>query len=132
MDDMPFVRELCIALEHRWNPEELFLLFTSYFDEADTHGKAPTIIMSALLGHARQWELFERKLRRLQKDEQFAIFHGKEIRSYSGRFKGWNETRGRKVVGGLTKIIKDQLEEGILFHLEHEVYLQQYRNSPTP
>ena len=52
MDGGGFIRELCLALEHRWEPEELFLLFTAYFDEADTHGGAPTIIMAAFLGAA--------------------------------------------------------------------------------
>jgi hypothetical protein len=38
------------------------LLYTAYFDEADTHGPSPTVIMACFLGHARQWELFGRRL----------------------------------------------------------------------
>jgi hypothetical protein len=49
-----FVRELCVVLEHRWRPQELFVLFTAYLDESDTHGTAPTVIMAGFLGHARQ------------------------------------------------------------------------------
>jgi hypothetical protein len=47
--------------------KERFLLFTAYFDEADTHGPSPTIIMAGFLGHARQWEIFDRRLRALQR-----------------------------------------------------------------
>ena len=36
MDGGSFIRELCIALEHRWNPDAIFMLFTAYLDEADT------------------------------------------------------------------------------------------------
>jgi hypothetical protein len=52
MDGGGFIRELCVALEHRWKPEELFLLYTAYFDESDTHGRQPNMIMAAFLGHA--------------------------------------------------------------------------------
>jgi hypothetical protein len=40
------------------------VLYTAYFDEADTHGPAPTIIMAGFLGLRAQWELFRRRLRR--------------------------------------------------------------------
>ena len=56
-----FIHELCIALEHRWKPGALFMLLTAYFDESDTHGPAPTLIMAALLGNSRQWEIFGRR-----------------------------------------------------------------------
>ena len=132
MDGGGFIRELCIALEHQWKPEELFLLFTAYLDEADTHGKAPTIIMSAMLAHAQQWELFGRKRRKLQRAEQFSIFHGKEIKSGSGEFRGWDDLQGRRVVSALADLVRDELTEGISNFLEHETFLQQYRNSFTP
>jgi hypothetical protein len=48
------IGELCIAVAHRWEPERLFVIFTAYFDETDTHGPAPTAILAAFLGHAYQ------------------------------------------------------------------------------
>ena len=99
MDGGAFIRELCVALEHRWRPGELFLLFTAYFDEADTHGRAPPMVMAGLLGHARQWELFERKLRQFRKSEGFDIFHGKDIR-------GVGKARGMRIIIGLTLLVK--------------------------
>jgi hypothetical protein len=32
------------------------VLYTAYFDEADTHGSAPTVIMASFLGTTRQWD----------------------------------------------------------------------------
>lgn len=57
------------------------MLFTAYFDEADTHGPSPTIIMAAFLGHARQWEIFGRRLRALQRRDGFSIFHASGSRA---------------------------------------------------
>ncbi|HEV8680068.1 MAG TPA: hypothetical protein VGQ90_11890 [Stellaceae bacterium] len=132
MDGGGFIRELCIALEHRWKPEELFLLFTAYFDESDTHGSAPTIIMSAFLGHARQWEIFGRKLRTLQKTEHFSIFHGKEIKAGAGEFLGWELTKRMSVVNKIADLVRDELEDGIAIHLEYDRYINEYRGSYTP
>jgi hypothetical protein len=132
MDGGSFVRELCIALEHRWKPEEAFLLFTAYFDESDTHGPAPTIIMSALLGHARQWEMFGRKLSALQKKEDFSIFHGKEITAGAGEFSGWTPGKIMTVVNSLSDLVRNELEDGFSIHLEHDRYMREYRNSFTP
>jgi hypothetical protein len=132
MDGGGFIRELCVALEHRWKPEEAFLLFTAYFDESDTHGQAPTIIMSAFLGHARQWEIFDRKLRVLQKRENFSIFHGKEITASAGEFSGWSAGEIMNVVNILADLVRDELEAGFSIHLEHDRYIREYRNSFTP
>jgi hypothetical protein len=60
------IGELCIALAYRWESERLFVIFTAYFDEADTHGAAPTVILAAFLGHAFEWRRFEQKLAKLQ------------------------------------------------------------------
>ena len=125
MDGSGFIRELCVALEHRWNPGALFLLFTAYFDEADTHGPLPDMVMAAFLGEAREWQLFQRRLRNLQDKERFDIFHGKEIRSYGS-------AKGMKIVHGLTELVRDTLTEGVCMQLPYDRYLTEYRQSVTP
>jgi hypothetical protein len=65
------------------------LLFTAYFDEPDTHGPSPTIIMAGFLGHAREWEIFDRRLRALQRRHGFSIFHASDFKSNSGEFADW-------------------------------------------
>jgi hypothetical protein len=132
MDGDGFIRELCIALEHRWKPEELFVLFTAYFDEADTHGPLPTVIMAGFLGTARQWVVFERRLRALQKRDGFSIFHAKEFKHKAGEFAGWDDTKCMRLVHDITALVRDNLTEGVAVHLERERYLTEYRASPVP
>lgn len=132
MDGGAFIRELCIALEHRWIPEELFLLYTAYLDEADTHGPRPTIIMAGFLGSAGQWEIFERRLRGLQKRDGFSIFHGKEFRHRTGEFRGWDDVKCMRLVENLTELVRDELTEGLTVHLEHDRYRNEYCAMPFP
>ncbi len=56
------------------------MIFTAYFDETDTHGSQPTIIMVGIIGHAHQWKRFEKKLARIQREHGFKIFTLQTIR----------------------------------------------------
>jgi hypothetical protein len=114
------------------NVSELSLLYTAYFDESDTHGPAPTVIMACVLGHSRQWELFGRRLRRLQRRDGFRIFHATEFRSKSDDFSGWSDTKCMQLVHDLTELVRDNLTEGVTMFLERERYLNEYRKPPIP
>jgi hypothetical protein len=108
------------------------LLYTACFDEADTHGPSPTIVMAGFLGHARQWEIFGRRLRALQRRDGFSIFHASEFKSKSGEFAKWPDTKCMKLVNDLTELVRDNLTEGVTVHLERERYLKEYRAPPVP
>jgi hypothetical protein len=108
------------------------MLYTAYFDEADTHGPSPTIIMAGFLGTAREWQLFDRRLRALQRRDGFTTFHVKQFKRKSGEFAGWSYTKCMKLVNDLTKLVRDELTEGLTVHLEHERYLTEYRAPPVP
>jgi hypothetical protein len=108
------------------------VLYTAYFDEADTHGPAPTIIMAGFLGSRPQWELFGRRLRALQRRDGFNIFHGNEFKGKSGEFSGWPDPKCMKLVEDLTVLVRDHLTEGLTVHLERERYLNEYRAPPVP
>jgi hypothetical protein len=127
-----FIRELCIALEHRWNPDAIFMIFTAYFDEADTHGAAPHIIMAGFLGDGRQWQLFMRRLRRMQKDDGFNIFHATEFKHHAGEFSDWSGPKSFRFVYKLTDLVEMELDQGITFDLKHKTYISGYRNTPNP
>ena len=126
------IGELCIALAHRWEPERLFVIFTAYFDESDTHGSAPTLIMSTYLGHAYQWRRFETKLARLQRDFGFKVFHGKDFRARRGEFSGWADEKCSALIGHLTDLVSADLTRGLSVHLEHARYIGEYRSPPHP
>jgi hypothetical protein len=106
------------------------LLYTAYFDESDTHGPSPTVIMACFLGNARQWELFGRRLRNLQRRDGFTIFHATEFKSKSGEFTGWAETKCMQLVNDLTELVR--LTEGVTMYLERERYVNEYRKPPIP
>ena len=108
------------------------MLYTAYFDEADTHGPTPTIIMAGFLGTARQWELFDRRLRALQRRDGFTIFHVAEFKGKSGEFAGWRDSKCAKLVRDLTVLVRDTLTEGLTVHLEHQRYMTEYRAPPIP
>ncbi len=127
-----FIGDLCVALAHRWDPERLFVIFTAYFDEADTHGPAPTIIMAGFLGHAYQWRRFETKLARLQARDAFTVFHAKEFKAKSGEFHGWTDEKCSRLINNLTELVAHDLSEGLTVALEHGRYVNEYRAPPIP
>jgi hypothetical protein len=127
-----FIWELCIALEHRWKPNELFVIFTAYFDESGTHGPTPTVILASFLGHAREWELFERRLRRLQREYGFTVFHAKEFKANDDEFRGWSDDKKKRLISDLTELVRDNLTEGVTIALSHDRYVNEYRAPPVP
>jgi hypothetical protein len=108
------------------------LIYTAYFEESNTHGPSPTVIMACFLGHARQWELFGRRLRAIQRRDGFTIFHSTEFKGKKGAFAGWSGDKGMRLVHDLTELVRDNLTEGVTVHLEHERYLNEYRKPPVP
>lgn len=126
-----FIGGLCVALEHRWVPERLFVIFTAYFDEAATHGN-PRMTMGALLGNAYEWNRVETKLARLQKRNGFTIFHAKEFKSHSGEFRGWPASDYPQLVSELTDLIRTGVTEAVAVTIPRARYISEYRNSPTP
>jgi hypothetical protein len=132
MDGGSFIRELCLALEHRWEPELPFLLFTAYFDESDTHGPSPNLIMAAFVASARQWELFGRRLRELQRRDGFTVFHATDFRSLNGEFRGWRADKCGRLINDLAVAIRDNLTEGVTVTLPRTLYESEYRAPPIP
>lgn len=127
-----FIRELCIALAHRWEPERLFLIFTAYFDESDTHGPAPTLVLAAFLASARQWELFGRKIKAMQRRDGFTVFHAKEFRGGTGEFKGWSLQKCVRLINDLATAVRDGLTEGVTITLPRPLYEAEYRGGYVP
>jgi hypothetical protein len=110
----------------------LFLIFTAYFDESDTHGPAPNLIMAAFLGSARQWELFGRKIRALQRRDGFKVFHAKDFRAATGEFRGWSQPKRERLLNDLAVAIRDGLTEGVTVALPRALYEREYRSAPIP
>ena len=108
------------------------MIFTAYFDEADTHGPAPTVILAAYLGHAYQWRRFETRLGRLQDKHGFKVFHAKDFKSRRRAFLGWTNGQCAALIRDLSDLARDTLTLGLTVRLERERYLQEYRAPPIP
>lgn len=108
------------------------MILTAYFDEADTHGPAPTVILACFVGHAYQWERFEKRLIKLRRKFGFTVFHTKHFKSRSGEFSGWSDARCQELIRALIQLISRNLISGISVHLERDRYLNEYRAAPIP
>ncbi len=125
-----YIGELCVALGHRWKPNELFVIFTGYFDEADTHGPAPTMILAGYVGHAYQWRQFEKKLARIQAKYGFKIFHAKDFKPRVREFSGWSDDKCDQLVADLSDLVRNNLTQGITISLTHDRYVNEYLAEP--
>jgi hypothetical protein len=68
------VRELCLAITHRWEPERLFMfIYTAYLDESGTHDGSPLTVMGGVLARAEQWRDFEKKFAAVQSEYGFRV-----------------------------------------------------------
>jgi hypothetical protein len=106
------------------------LIFTAYFDEANTHGASPTAIMSALLGHSEQWSEFNRGVGDIRSSYGFQTFHAKQFQARRGEFAGWDDAKWLKLLVELATLTANTLTERATVHLERDRYLKEYRNLP--
>jgi hypothetical protein len=108
------------------------LLFTAYFDESNTHGPAPDMIMAAFMGTARGWGLLLRRAREFQRIYGFDVFHATDLKHRSGKFRGWSVPKSSRLVGDLASAIRDHLTEGVTITLPYALYRDVYRAPPVP
>lgn len=126
-----FIREMCGVLANRWEPERLFVILKSYFDESGTHGGSPITVMSGIMGMAQQWSKFERSTARLKRKYGFSIFHAKDFKSRSGGFAGWPHEKCDALLLDLARA-GNSLMEVVTTILPNEDYASFYRVSDTP
>src|ERR1700722_10065825 len=88
--------------------------------------------MGAFLGHALQWQRFEKRLAKLQKRHGFRIFHAKEFKRKNGDFTGWSDDKCMALIGDLVALVRDKLTMGLTISLEHERFMKEYRAPPIP
>src|SRR5262249_597317 len=100
-----FVRELCIAIAHRWESERLFVFFyTCYLDESGTHGDAAVTIMGGLLARAQDWRPYEIDFDEIRQRHGFRVFHTKKFKNGTGDFKGWTLPQSRALLQDLGRL----------------------------
>ena len=63
------------------------MIFTAYIDELGTHGRDPTVVMGAFLGHAYQWRIFNRDLDRIENVTDLKFFMRRTLRRFAGNLR---------------------------------------------
>lgn len=125
-----FVRDLCIALAHKVEPERLFVILTSYMDESGTHAGSPVTVMAAVLGNIGQWSRFQCKLDRLKKTYGFKTFHTKKFKAKAGDFSGWPDDKCLSLIAELSYLTGQSLMHGSVFSISEELYLKLQADMP--
>lgn len=108
------------------------MIFTSYFDESNTHGPTPNVVMAGFIGTPYQWERFEKRLAKLQKRHGFSIFHSTEFKAHKGEFAGWTDQQSMALINDLVALVRDKLTMGLTCTLPHDRFIQEYRAPPIP
>jgi len=108
------------------------VIFTANFDETDTHGPKPTVILAAYVGHAYQWQRFGVKLARLQARYGFTVFHATDFKGKHREFSGWSDEKCAALIADLVELVRNNLALGITVALEHDRFMNEYRAPPIP
>jgi hypothetical protein len=127
-----FVRDLCVTLAHRWDPERIFVILTAYFDESGTHGDSPATVVAGLVGSTRQWAGFEAGVNRLKGKYGFQEFHTKKFKKNQGDFKGWDDPKKTAFLADLTALVATGLAGGATSTLSNSRFYDEYRQPNVP
>lgn len=128
-----YVRELCLALAHKWEPRRLFVILTAYLDESGTHGEAsPVTIMGGVMATAKKWAKFEAAFEQAKRRHGFKVFHTKKFKKRRGDFAGWTDAQCLGLIGDLAPITAKAFTESVVFTLENASYETEYKAAERP
>ena len=129
------IRDLCIALAHRWEPGRIFVILTAFLDESGTHGGDGTpgnpaseaTVMAGMMATAQQWARFAGNANALRHRYGFRNLHMKDFISKQGDFAGWSPEKQVTLIGDLGSIIQaPSLMEGVTYRVDNKEYLSDF------
>ena len=123
---------IALALDHRLIAERIFVIVTTYIDEAGTHGDAPHMIMGALVGRLGQWADFDKKWRKMLRRNGIEYFHSKKLKHSNGPFKGWGRAQKMTLITTASDIQQKTTLFGVSVKLRQSDYDQHYRSGERP
>jgi hypothetical protein len=127
------VRDLSLALAHRWEPERYFVfVFTGYLDESGTHAGSPATVMGGFLARADQWEKFEKAFAKAQKEHGFRVWHSKKFKRRDGDFKGWSDEQISALYWELAHLTSYGLTDSVVMNLNNADFETHYWSGEKP
>jgi hypothetical protein len=116
---------LSLALDHRWNPESIFVIVTMYIDESGTHGSS-VVILAGWVGRLGQWAVFDPKWRTFLKKNGLTYFHSKEMRDTDNEFKGGTIGRKREFMDKAARLALKSMAFGFTSCVKLDEYKKIY------
>ncbi len=95
---------------------------TVHFDDSGTHLESPIAIAACYAAKVERWKKFERNWNKAKKKFGFETFHMAEFAANKGEFEGWGDSKKRKVVKRLCRIINNSVEFGFAVAVPKRVY----------
>jgi hypothetical protein len=102
------------------------MIFTGYIDESDTHGSTPDMTLAAMLSSAGRWERCGRRLKAIQSDFGFSIFHGTTFAALKGEFEGWSRQKCYDLLMAFGSLVANHVTECVTVSCEYEVYKKHF------
>ena len=126
------VRDLRVALEHRWLPDILFAVLdlTAYLDESGTHGGSVATVMAGVMASGLKWERYEKKFGGLRRKYGFNVFRTKTFKDRDGDFKDWPKDKQLALLDDLEQLSARSFLTGVTMTLDNADYEQNYKRTP--
>jgi hypothetical protein len=108
------------------------LVFTGYLDESGTPSGSSVTVMGGLLARADQWDNFERKFARAQKDHGFEVWHTRKFKQGAGDFRGWTDEQRSALYWHLQQLTGWGLTDAVSMALDNASYEREYETGDKP
>ena len=137
----PALHHLARAAGSRYSPEDLFAMFTCYFDEAGGEDHGFTVV-AGFMASVEQWDSFEIDWKLFLNKYDVSYLHMLEYAHFKGPFRKWKdprfETTRRNFLCDAAEIIHSHVKRGFLCVVKHEYFCEAaalypsllYPNSP--
>jgi hypothetical protein len=86
--------------------------FTVHFDDSGTHSESSIAVGASLVASVDQWRHFNRNWEEAEKQEGFGVFHMADFAAGEKHFKGWDDTKKKRVLERLCNIITTRISVG--------------------
>ena len=85
---------------------------TVHFDDSGTHTESQIAIAACYAAHVEHWKKFERGWNRAKKNLGFNVFHMADFAAGHGEFTDWSDSKKRKAIKRLCRIVNNCVEIG--------------------